>query len=146
MPRKSLLSAALMLVVAVGVAGLSIAADEESELGKKMTAIQAKTNAIRKATRTLPAWKKDQASVVKDAEKIAELGKESRKEKGPSEAQKKSYDEWTKLMDDMVKSCDDLTTLAKKSDTTQAQAKDAFNSLNKTCSACHSVFRVEDEK
>ncbi len=145
MSRKFTLTAAAMLGVALGVTGLSFAKDE-SPLEKQMTAIQAKTNAIRKATRTLPAWKKDQANVAKDAEAISKLATEARKDKGPAEAQKKSFSDWSKLMDDMIKSSDELAALAKKSDATQAQAKDAFTGLNKTCSACHSVFRVDDEK
>lgn len=145
MPRGLTLTAATMLGVALGVAGLSLAADE-SPLEKSMTVIQAKTNAIRKATRTPQAWKKDQKSVVASAEEISKQAKEARKEKGPAEKQKKTHDEWTKLMDDMIKSSDEVAALAKKSDTTQPQAKNAFTSLNKTCTACHSVFRVDDEK
>ena len=144
MTRKSSLTLAAMLGVALGVAGLSIAADE-SPLEKQMSAIQAKTNAIRKATRTLPAWKLAQKNVAKDADEISKLAKEARKDKGPAEAQKKSFDDWGKLMDDMIKSSDDLAALARKPETAQPDAKKAFDSLNKSCSACHSVFRVEKD-
>jgi len=143
-PRKFAVTAATLLGVTLAVAGLSIA-DGESPLEKQMEQINAKSTAIRKATKTVATWKKDGKNVSKDAEEIAKLGKEAKADKGPSEKQNKKYEEWTKLMDDMVKSADELVVVAKKSDTTQAQAKDAFTGLTKTCSACHAVFRVDDK-
>lgn len=147
MPRKFAALAAAMLGVALtlGLTGATVA-DDEKPLEKHMETINAKTRAIKNATKTLAAWKKDGKSVVKNAEEISKLGKEARKEKGPAEEQKKTYGEWTKLMDDMIKASDDLAALASKTSTTQPQAKDAFNKLNKSCSDCHAVFRVDEDK
>ena len=36
-------------------------------------------------------------------------------------------------------------TAAAKDGTTQKKAKDLFQSVKKTCSDCHTVFRVEEE-
>ena len=49
-------------------------------------------------------------------------------------------------MDDMIKASDDLVALATASGSTQPDAKAAFNKLNKSCSDCHAVFRVDEEK
>ena len=50
-------------------------------------AIQKSTNSIRKATRTLPAWKKDAASVATEAAKIPTSRKRDIP-KDPSEARR----------------------------------------------------------
>jgi cytochrome c556 len=145
MPRKYAVLSASMLGVALTVGGLSLAADE-TPLEKQMSTINAKHRAIKKATQTIPAWKKDSKNVVKHAEEIVKYGKEARADKGPAEKQKKTFDEWTKLMDEMIKSSQELAVLAKADDTTQPVAKKAFQSLDKTCAACHTVFRVDEEK
>lgn len=144
MPRKLAALGAALLGVALTL-GLS-AADDESPLEKQMSTINAKTKTIKNATRSAATWKKDAASAAKSAEEISRLGKESRKEKGPAEQQKKTYEEWTKLMDDMIHASDEIAVLAAKPGSSQPDAKAAFSKLNKTCSDCHAVFRVEDEK
>ena len=145
MPRKYAVLSASMLTVALTVTGFSIAADE-SPLEKQMETINAKTRTIKNSIKTIAAWKKDSKSAVKGAEEIIKLGKEARKDKGPSEKQKKTYDEWTKLMDDMIKAAEDFTVIAKNPATTQVQAKDAFKPLDKSCASCHTVFRVDEDK
>lgn len=145
MSRKFAASAAMMLVVALSVTGLTLA-DDDSPLAKQMNGINAKTGVIKKATKTAATWKKDAKPTVAAAEEIVKLGKEARKDTTSAEKTKKPQDDWTKLMDDMIKSAGDYATLAAKPDTTQAQAKDAFNTLNKSCSSCHAIFRVDDDK
>jgi cytochrome c556 len=147
MPRKFavLVAATLAVALTFSLTAFSVA-DDESPLEKQMSTINAKTKAIKNATKTPAAWKKEGKGVVKNAEEISRLGKEARKEKGPAEQQKKTYDEWTKLMDDMIKASDELASLASQSSTPQPDAKAAFNKLNKSCSDCHAVFRVDEEK
>ena len=147
MPRKfaALVAATLGVALTFSRAAFSFA-DDESPLEKHMSTINAKTKAIKNATKTLAAWKKDGKSVVKNAEEISRLGKEARKEKGPAEQQKKTFDEWTKLMDDMIHSADEMAVLAAKPGATQPQAKDIYTKLTKTCSDCHAVFRVDEDK
>jgi cytochrome c556 len=145
MQRKYAVLSASMLGVALTITGISIAADE-SPLEKQMETINAKTRAIKNSIKTIAAWKKDSKTAVKGAEEIIKLGKEARKDKGPSEKQKKTHDEWTKLMDDMIKAAEDFTVIAKNPATTQVQAKDAFKPLDKSCASCHTVFRVDEDK
>lgn len=147
MPRKfaALVAATLGVAMTLALTGLSVA-DDEKPLEKQMETINAKTKTIKNATKTIAAWKKDAKSVVKAGEEISRLGKEARKEKGPAEEQKKTHAEWTKLMDDMIKASDELVALASASGTPQPAAKAAFNKLNKSCSDCHAVFRVDEEK
>jgi cytochrome c556 len=147
MPRKlaALVAATSGVAMILALAGLSVA-DDEKPLEKHMEVINAKTKTIKNATKTIAAWTKDSKNVIKAGEEISRLGKEARKEKGPAEEQKKTYEEWTKLMDDMIKASDDLVALASESGTPQPKAKEAFNKLNKSCSDCHAVFRVDEEK
>lgn len=146
MPRKLTVLATALFTVALAATGLALADGKNKALETIMEKVQKHTNDIRKSTRTLPQWKKDAAKVAEHAAEIEKLGKEARKITTPATDIKKPVEDYEKLMDEMVKSAGDLSTLAKKKDTTQAQAKEGFNALNKSCTACHSVFRVEEEK
>ena len=126
------------------LAGISVAADDESPLEKLMEKIQKNTNEIRKVTRTAAAYKKGAESVAKDAEQIIKLAKESRDMKEPSEKEKKPLAEWQKLTDDMIHATEELAKICADSKSTQVQAKEAFTTYTKTCSACHTVFKKED--
>jgi cytochrome c556 len=145
MPRKYAVLSASMLTVALTITGISMAA-VDGPLEKQMEAINVKTRTIKNSIKTVAAWKKDAKNAAKGAEEIIRLGKEARKEKGPSEKQKKTYDEWTKLMDDMIKAAEDFSAVAKNPQATQVQAKDAFKAVDKSCASCHTVFRVDEDK
>ncbi len=147
MPRKFAVLTAAMLGVALTLAltGPSVA-DDEKPLEKLMEVVNVKHRAIKNATRSAATWKKDASNAAKAAEEISRKGKEARKEKGPSVEQKKTYAEWTNLMDDMIKSADEMAVLATKPGATQPQAKDIYTKLTKTCSDCHAVFRVDEDK
>ena len=54
------------------------------------------------------------------------------------------FEKWAKLMDEFIKSSEDLAAVAAKADSTQVQAKDAFAAVGKTCSNCHTDYRVEE--
>ncbi len=124
--------------------GISVLADDESPLEKLMEKIQNKTNAMRKVTRNAAEYKKGAASIAKDAEEVIKLSKESRDMKEPSEKEKKPIAEWQKLTDDMIKATEELAKICADSKSTQAQAKEAFTTYSKTCSACHTVYKKED--
>ena len=134
---------AIVAVTMTLLTGWSIAADD-SPLEKLMSEINKKTSEIRKATRTAAAYKKGAASIAKDCEEIIKLSKESRDMKEPSEQEKKPFAEWQKLTDDMIHATEELAKVAGNAKSSQAEAKDAFTTLNKTCSACHNVFKKED--
>ena len=143
--RKTLVLAAVMSAVAVGFAGLSIAADEPS-LEKIMEKVQANNLILTKATRTKVAFAKDQKKIATAATDLAKLGKDSREFKGPAEKQKKSQAEWTKLVDDLVKKSEELADVAGKPSLTFEQAKKSYTAVKATCTNCHNVFRVDEEK
>jgi uncharacterized coiled-coil DUF342 family protein len=147
MPRKFGFLVAAMMGVALTVTGLSMAnpAPFEGPVEKQMEGINKHNNAIRKATKTVASWKKDGKGTAKDAEEIVKLAKEAKKEKGPSEKVKKPHEEWAKLMDELIKSAEVYDTVAKKSDATHPQAKEAFTNINKTCMPCHTIYKDEDK-
>ncbi|MGE3819390.1 MAG: cytochrome c [Isosphaeraceae bacterium] len=134
----------VMSAAAILFSGLSWAADDESPLAKIMEKVQANNIVITKGTRTSIAYKKAQKDVSEAAAQLAELGKEARSEKGPSEAQKKPHAEWEKLMDDFIAKSDELAKLTAKSGTEQAAAKKSFNAVKVTCTNCHNVYRVDE--
>ena len=130
-------------VIMASFAGFSVA-DDESPLEQLMEKIQAKTNALNKATRNAAEYKKAAGSITKDLEEVLKLSKESREFKEPAQKEKKPQAEWEKLSDDMIHATEDLEKLVKDSKTTQTQAKESFVAFRKTCSACHNVFKKED--
>ncbi len=140
MLRKLAIAAATMTLLV----GYTIA-DDESPLEKLMEQIQNKTNAIRKVTRNAAEYKKGASSIAKDTEVILKLAKESRDFKEPAEKEKKPFAEWQKLTDEMIHATEELAKVAADSKSTQAQAKEAFTTYTKTCSACHNVFKKDDK-
>lgn len=143
MPRKWTTLAAALATVLLTASGLSFA-DDDSPLHKLMEKVNAKNNAITKAVRTPVAYKKAQKDLAAYADDLAKLGKEARDMKSAAEKQKKSVGEWTKLMDDYVKSCEEFKDVVSKSETGQAEAKSAHGKVKATCTACHNVFRVDE--
>ena len=135
---------AILAVTMMSFAGLCLAAADESPLEHIMEQINKKHGALRKATSNATNFKKGAAGIPKDAEEIVKLAKEAREIKDPSDAAKKPFADWQKLMDDMIHSADELSKVAAKPNATQAQAKEAFNTYNKTCAACHAVFKKEE--
>ena len=146
MPRKFAVIAATVLGVSLSLTGLSLAVEYAGDLEKQMETINKKNNAIRKATKSAAAWKKDGKSVAADAEEIAKLAREAKKDKTAAEKAKKPQADWEKFSDDLIKAADALAVVAAKPATTQAQAKDAFTAVTKSCTDCHAIFRVEEEK
>jgi cytochrome c556 len=144
--RKWTISLAVMSAVSVALAGISMADDEDSPLHKLMEKVNTTGNAIKKATRTVVAYKKSQAELPKLADEMIKLATEAKKFKEPSEKQKKQYSEWEKLCDDWIKETEKFKELVAKPTTKQEAAKKAYNSVNTTCTDCHKVFRVEDDE
>ncbi len=122
--------------------------ETETPLGKIMEKVQKHNIAITKATRNAAQFKRGQKDVEKSA---AELAKLAKKAKPFKDALKNAKNEpnpekkWDEIMDAFAKTAQDLADLAGKDGTTQKAAKDQFQTVKKTCSDCHTVFRVEEE-
>jgi cytochrome c556 len=136
---------AVLSVTLVTVAGLAFAApDDETETRKIMEKINKHHNDIRKATRNAPDYKKSGGKIPEYAQQLIAEAKKARELKESAETAKKPFSEWQKLMDDMIKSTEQLSKIAAKTGSTQAQAKEAYNTYNKTCTACHDVFKKDE--
>ncbi len=143
------LAASLALGLGVGMTAFSYA-DDETPLGAIMEKVQKQKTIVTKGTRNVAAYKKSQADIEKAAQEWVKLIKEAKplndavkSAKGVEDAQKK----WDDMMDLWSKESEKLAEIAAKSDSTQKDAKDQLNTINKTCTECHQVFRIEaDEK
>ncbi|MDR3635409.1 MAG: cytochrome c [Isosphaeraceae bacterium] len=146
MQRKWFVLAGSMLAGLVVCAGITVA-DEDSPLHKLMEQVTAKNTVITKGTRTEPAYKKARKDVVKAAEELVKLAKQSKPMK---DAVKKAKDvkdadaKWDAMMDDFIKASDELAKVVGNEASTQAQAKTAHAAVKKSCTPCHDVFRVEE--
>ena len=80
--------------------------------------------------------------LAKDAKPLKEAYLKNAKEETDP---KKRQEKWDEIMDAFAKTSKDLAVAAAKDGATQKQAKDLFQSVKKTCSDCHTVFRVESE-
>jgi cytochrome c556 len=149
-------AAATALVAACGlVSGLSRAQDQgekhkekETPLGKIMKKVQKHNISITKATRNVASFKKNQKDVEKAATELAKLAKEAKPFKDALKNARNETDpekKWDEIMDAFAKQSQELADAAAKDGTTQKQVKDQFQRVKKTCSDCHTVFRVEEE-
>jgi hypothetical protein len=151
------LIAVIAAVSAFAFAGsLSLAQDPEKKhketdtpLGKIMEKVQKRNSEITKATRNAATFKRSRTELEKAAAHMHKLAIEAKpikdgylkNAKNESDPSKK----WDEIMDAFVKTSKDLSDLVMKDATTQKEAKDSFQSVKKTCSDCHTVFRVEEE-
>ncbi len=143
----------------VAASGLSPAQDQEKHneketeeeappLRKIMEKVQKLNIAINRATGSEDRFKKAQKDVEKYAGELARLAKDSKplKEaylknaKNESDPQKK----WGDIMDAFAKTSKDLADAAAKVGADQKKVKELFKSVKKTCTDCHTVFRVEE--
>jgi cytochrome c556 len=156
MSRKWIGFAATGALVAACITGngLSRAQDQEKKeketpLGKIMEKVQKHNIAITKGTRNAAAFKKNQKDVEKSAADLVKLAKESKpiKEGYMKNAKDERSPEkkWDEIMDAFAKTSKELADATAKSGATQKEAKDLFQNVKKTCSDCHTVFRVESE-
>jgi cytochrome c556 len=149
MNRKWVVLGAAMVSFTLLASGLSMADDKESPLAKIMEKVQKNSVAITKATRTAPAFKKGQKEVVGHAEELVKLGKEAKEIKDAAKAAKgvdKPIEKWDGLMDEFIKSAEEFGEMVGKSGVTQPQAKAAYKNVSKRCTACHDVFKTEEDE
>jgi cytochrome c556 len=146
MPRKRTTLAAVMTAVALAFTGLALAAQEEgSPLEKMMETINRKNLALKKMVRTKVAFSKAKTAEFKEnSDAMITEAKKARAEKGPAEKQKKTYEEWTKLMDDFIAKTGAFQGVATKPGVTFEATKKSYDALNKSCTNCHNVFRVDE--
>ena len=113
-----------------------------------MEKVQKANIAITKATRNAASYKKGQKDVEKSALELVKLSKEAKKHKDAVKNAKNEASpekKWDEIMDAWTKTSQALAAAVAKEATTQKDAKDLFQSVKKTCSDCHTVFRVEEE-
>jgi cytochrome c556 len=135
------------VLVSIAGAGFSFADDEDSELHKVMEKVNKETNVVKKGIRTLPTYKKAQKDVAKGSKALVKLAKEAKplkdalsKAKNESNPQKK----WDELMDAFIDSSGKLNDEAGKTTPVYDDVKKAYTTMYKTCTECHTVFRIEE--
>jgi len=146
------------LVAASGLASrLSVAQDQKNHdepktpLGKIMEKVQKLNIALNRTTGTAERFKKAQKDVEKDAAELAELAKLAKDGKPLKQAYLKNaknesapQKKWDDIMDAFAKTSKDLADAAAKEGADQKKVKKQFQLVKKTCSDCHTVFRVEE--
>ena len=117
-----------------------------------MEKVQKINIALGKTTRTPSAFKKNHEEVEKSATELAKLAKDSKqyreaylKNAKDEPDPKKREEKWDEIMDAFAKTSNDLAVATTKQGADQKKAKDLFQTVKKTCSDCHTVFRVESE-
>lgn len=146
MQRKWIVTAGSLAASLALCAGLTVA-DEDSPLHKLMEQVQAKNTVITKGTRTETAYKKGRKDVLKAAEALVKLGKESKPIKDAVKAARdvKNGDEkWDAMMDDFIKASEAMVKVLSNEGARQSEAKAAHTAVKKSCTPCHDVFRVEE--
>ncbi len=140
------LSAGILIAFAGAGFGLT---DDESELEKVMEKVNKANNAIKKGVRTPVAFKKMHKDIAKHSKELFKLAKESKPIKdsvGRAKNEANPQKKWDQMMDDFIEKSEKLAGTANKTEPDYDETKKAFSAVSKTCSDCHKVFRVEDEK
>lgn len=141
----ALLAASLATaVLGTGLAALA-ASDDDSPLHKLMEKVQANNATILKSVRTAVNYKKSQADVETSAKELVKLAKDARVFTEPATAQKLPQSKWEELCDEMMKEAEKFAELAANKDSTHTEAKSGYRNVQKACTNCHDVFRVEED-
>lgn len=145
------LAATLALGLGVGLTSFSLsyaAQDGETPLGAVMEKVQKQKTVITKGTRNKAMYAKSREDVETAAKEWVKLAKEAKPmndvvktSQGVDNAQAK----WDEMMDFWEKESEKLVEIAGKADSEQKAAKDQLNTINKNCTACHQVFRIEED-
>jgi len=148
MQRKWMIAVVTMFSFSALVAGMSLA-DEGGPLHELMEKVNVKSNAIKKAVRTVPAYKKAQKDLPGITEELIKLSKDAKalskeavkKAKGVKEPEK----QWNDLSDAFAKELEKFADVIGKPATNQDAAKKAYSPVAQSCTNCHNVFRVEED-
>jgi cytochrome c556 len=144
-PKWAMLAAVACSVVVTVASGRYVRAgdDDDKPLKKLMKKIDAGTKSIREATTTVAKFKKagNGKDVARTASEIAQLAKQTRGFKEPSEKMKKPYDKWLDMNDRFVTAATELAQVAGKGDL--VATRKAWTALNNSCTNCHGAFRPE---
>ncbi|AMV37624.1 cytochrome c [Planctomyces sp. SH-PL62] len=150
MKRKWIaLAASLTFGLGLCATAFSGSSDEESALGQIMEKVQKQKAVITKGVRNVASYKKSQSDVEKAAKEWVKLAKESKPHNEAAKAAKGQDDpvkKWDELIDVWVKESEKLAEIAAKADSTQKDAKDQLNTINKNCTECHQVFRIDADE
>ncbi|AGA30608.1 cytochrome c [Singulisphaera acidiphila] len=149
MNRKWIVAIATMFSFSALVAGLSIAmADDEGPVHDVMEKINSKSNAIKKAIRAEPGYKKakkELPTLVKDLVQLSkdtkELAKDAvKKAKNVKDAEQ----QWADLSDALTKELEKFDAKVNDSKSEYKDIKSAYGPVSQSCTKCHDVFRVEE--
>jgi cytochrome c556 len=132
--------AALVVVLAAGLASGARGGDD-SAIQKIMDQVQTRSRAIGKGLRSATAL--DRKAMAADAASLIRLGKEARMLTEPAKERRKSQQEWTRAVDDFLRASDDFARVIAALGSSQPQATQSYQKLQKTCVTCHSAFRGE---
>jgi hypothetical protein len=132
------------LVAVLLAAGLALGAkgDDDSPIQTIMEQVQAKSRAVGKGLR-IP-FAREQAGrkgLAADAASLVHLGKEARTLTGPARERKKSQQEWTRKVDDLLWAPEEFARVIADPESSLPQATQSYQKVQKTCINYHSAFR-----
>jgi cytochrome c556 len=127
-------------------AGLTTGATggDDSPIHKIMEQVNTRNRAIGKRLRSPTALEAaGRKSLAADAASLIRLGKQARTLTEPASERKKSQQDWTRAVDDLIRTSDDLAKVIADPGSSRPQATQSYQKLQKTCASCHTSFRAE---
>ena len=147
MSRKWSVFGIVAAAFAISAVGLSIAADdEEGPVHKTMEKVGKKNTALKKALCNPASYKKAAKEIGDNGEELVKLFKGVRAEKDPAKTAKKPQAVWESAVNEMLKSAEEFNKVADGGKGKLADAKAAYAVMNAKCSACHKVFKIEEDE
>lgn len=140
--------AALLLTGATPVPTVSFVAiddeDEKMTFDELMTEVNKANITIRRSYRSPITYKRDFDKIKAAAETLAKLGKVASKETKFAEKLKKDHKEWVEIMTSMIEGSEKVVEIMDNGGS-NTDVRSAYANVTKSCSKCHSVFRVDDD-
>jgi cytochrome c556 len=139
--------AALATLVSVLLAGLEPASSrDDTSIQSIMNRIQTRSRAIGKALRAPTALEAaGRKRLAADTASLVRLGKEARALTEPAQERKRSQEDWKKAVDDFLRASDELAKVIADPESDQPRMTQSFQTLQKTCTRCHTTFREDDD-
>jgi cytochrome c556 len=132
------------LVAVLLAAGVAPEAGDDSPIQKIMEQVHSRNRVLGKALRDPSALEAaGRKRLAADVASLARLAREARTLTGPARERKKPQEAWTRMVDDFLRSSEELANVIADPRLSRPRAIQSYQELQKTCIKCHNTFRDE---
>ena len=136
--------AGLVAVLLAAGAAPEAGGGDDSPIQRIMEQVHGRNRALGKALRAPSAFEAaGRKGLTADVASLARLAREARTLTGPARERKKPQEVWTRMVDDFLRSSEELASVIADPRSSRPRAIQSYQELQKTCIKCHNTFRDE---